>query len=482
MLLLLRVRGSGLFAGRSRNRRDCASLGATSGERRRPATCGWGHLGDCATFLHKGRDLGLSGGFAVTKLRIAVLLLIALLLAAAPVSAQVPDPGGLLPGETAPETTTVTTPVDGPVFAGVANATALELLLAEQGLTIGFTDARVQSGPTADGCDGDLVACAQAAGELLLGETAEASAPGNPGPNQATAFELPPELEELLALDIGVATAQASVTPTAAGDAAASLVEVNLTQTLAESLPLQDTLQTVSDSLLEPIAEEPTGVASTLKGSLDFIIANLDEVPLATIDVGPSSSDSSNAAGITRASASAEGAKMVVVPTPDPALLDVGIEGLVIVEVGSASVDVSSDAVTGQASADPAIVRVSVLDTATLSYDVIEVVPGASECVAEGTPLRICISLAGTEIVQDGPNAAAAAQAVQIRALADPLPELLLSLAAVEAGVSAAPAPPPPPPPSGPPLPVTGLTLLLPGLALIGVGSASFLAVRRRRE
>lgn len=423
----------------------------------------------------------------MTKLRVAVLLLVALVLAAAPVSAQVPDPGGVLPEEPSPDATAPPPTVGGPLFAGVATATALELLLADQGLTIGFTDARVQSGPTEDGCEGAHVACAEAAGELLLGETAEAFAPGNPGPNEATAFQLPPELEELLALDIGVARTHATTTPTANGDAAASLIEVNATQTLSEQLPLQDTLQEVSDGLLGPISEgDEGGVGSRLKETLDFIIANLDQVPLATIAVGPSSSESSNAAGVTRAAATAEGAKIVIVPTPAPDLLNVGIEGLIIIEVGSASVAVSSDATTGQASADPAIVRVSVLDPETLSYDVIEVVPGASECVADGTPLRICISLAGSEIVQEGPNAAAAAQAVQIRAFAEPLPELLLSLAAVEAGVSAAaappPQPPPPPPPAPKPLPVTGFTLMLPGLALLGVGGASFLAVRRRRE
>lgn len=421
------------------------------------------------------------------KLRVAALLLGVLLLAAAPVGAQdLPDTGGLVPEESGTaDTGTAAPPTAGaPVFAAVANAVALELQLAGEGLTIGSTDARVQSGPTADGCEGDRVACALAAGELLLGETAEAFVPGNEGPNDATAFELPPELEELLDLDVGVAVAEASPTPSADADAAAATLALNLTQTLAEQLAVQEPLQEISDSLLDPIAEgDPTGeLAPRLKETLDFVIANLDEVPLATVEVGPSSSESISTAGTTRALATAEGAKLVLVPTPDQQLLDVGIEGLVIVEVGSASAEASTDALTGQASADPAIVRVSVLDPATLTYDVVELVPGASECIAEGSPLRICISLASTEVVQDGANSAAAAQAVQIRALADPLPEVLLSLAAVEAGVSAAPPAVPPPPAPGPPLPVTGFTLLVPGLALVGVGGASYLAVRRRRS
>ena len=435
------------------------------------------------------------------KLRLAALLLGALLLAATPVGAQVPDTGDLLPGDLLPgdvlpgdalpgeddgdegADASPTTTATGAMFAGVSNAVALELSLAGTGLTIGSTDARVQSGPTVDGCADDQVACATAAGELLLGETAEAFSPGNDGPNTATAFELP--IEDLLSLDIGVATAQTAATPAADADAAAATVEVNLNQTLAEAAPLQDTLQDVSDTLLGTIAEsDPAGLATRLKETLDFVIDNLDDVPLATVEVGPSSSESSNVDGVTRAAAFAEGAKVVLVPTPAQELLDVGIDGLAIVEVGSAAVEVSSDATAAQAAADPAIVRVSLLDPTTLSYDVVDLVPGASECLLDGTPLRICISLAGSEVVEDGANAAASAQAVRIQALADPLPELILNLASVEAGVSAAPAPPPPPPPppAGPPLPVTGFALLLPGLALIGVGGAGFLAVRRRRD
>ncbi|MEX0659003.1 MAG: hypothetical protein WD080_07710 [Egibacteraceae bacterium] len=425
------------------------------------------------------------------RFRVAVLLLGALLLAAAPVGAQdLPETGDLLPGDLVPgggdaaETTTTPPASTAGAFAGVANATGLDLTLAGEGLTIGATDARVQSGPTVDGCPEGQVACSSAAGELLLGETAEAFSPGNEGPSAATAFELPPELEELLALDIGVATARTSTAPSADGDAAAATLSLNANQPLADLLPLQDLLEGVSDTLLGAIADaDPLGgLGATLKEQVDFIAENLDEVPLATVAVGPSSSASSNAAGVTRASATAQGAKLILVPTPLPELIDVGIEGLVIVEVGQASVDVSSDATTGQASADPAIVRVSVLDPAALSYDVVELVPGAVECLLADTPLQICLSLAGSEIVQDGPNAAASAQGVQIRALGDPLPELVLTLAAVEAGVSAAPAaPPPPPPPTTTPLPVTGFALMLPGLALIGVGGATFLAVRRAR-
>ncbi|HVL98540.1 MAG TPA: hypothetical protein VM324_04530 [Egibacteraceae bacterium] len=431
------------------------------------------------------------------RLRVAALMVGALLVAAAPVYAQVPDPGGLLPGvpgapgvpapDAPDDGAAPAPPVAGPLFAGVANAIGLELTLGGQGLTIGFTDARVQSGPTDDGCAAGQVSCARAAGELLFGETAEAFAPGNEGPTDATALTLPAELRELLDLNVGVAIARATAAPTANADAAAATVAVNATRTLSETLPLQDTLRTISDSILGPVGEgDPTGtVGPRLRETLDFIIENLDQVPLATIDVGPSSSESVHTGGVTRALATAQGAKLVLVPTPAQELLNVGIEGLVIVEVGTASAQVSTDAVNSQASADPAIVRVSVLDTTTLSYDVIELVPGASQCLAEGTPLRICISLAGSEVVQEGPNAAAAAQAVQIRAFADPLPELRLSLADVEAGVSAAaaapPQPPPPPTPGGPPLPTTGLAFLLPGLALIGVGGASFVAVRRLR-
>lgn len=426
--------------------------------------------------------------------RVATLLAGALLLLfAAPVSAQVPDPGGLLPGDLLPgdvlpgDTTDPgsETPGAGALFAGVANAVGLELTLAGTGLTIGATQARVQSGPVADGCEGSQVACATAAGELLLGETATAFAPGNEGPNTATAFELPPELEDLLALDIGVATAQASAQPSADGNAAAATLAFNANQPVSELVPVQDLLDTVNETLLGAIGEgDPTGLLGRLQETITFVSDNISEVPLLTAEVGPSSSSTRHEGGVTVARGHAEGAKLVVVPTPAQELLDVGIEGLAIIEVGAATAEVSTDASVAQASADPAIARVSVLDPAMLSYDVVEVALGTSECVLTGTPLEICISLAGSDIVQEGPNAAAASQGVQITALADPLPQLVLTLAGAEAGVSAAPPPPPPveePQPTERPLPVTGFTLLVPGLLLMGVGGAGFLAIRRLR-
>lgn len=422
------------------------------------------------------------------KLRVAALLLGALLLTAVPVGAQElpippdqpPAPDGQEPGPDGP------TAPSGALFAGVASATGLELTLQGQGLTVGFTDARVQSGPTEDGCEGDRVACAQAAGELLLGETAQAFAPGNPGPNDATAFSLPAELEPLANLDVGRAVAEASTAPSANADAAAATLELNATRTLAEDAPVQEPLREISDSLVGPVADgDPTGeVGPRLKESLDFIIDNLDETPLVTLDVAPSSSESTNVNGTTAASAVTQGAEMVVVPTGDQQLIDLGFPGLILVEVSRAEVSVSTDATTGTANADPAIVRISVLDPEALSYDVIEVAPGQSACAAEGTPLQVCVSAAGSEVVQDGPNAAAAAQGVRITALAEPLPELVVALAAAEAGVSAAPPPEPAapaPPAPAQELPVTGFTLLIPGLLLLGLGGTGFAVSRRRR-
>lgn len=428
--------------------------------------------------------------------RLAALLASALLLLfAAPVSAQVPDTGGLLPGDVLPgdllpgdtsEPDSGTPDSAGALFAGVARAVGLELTLTGTGLTIGSTEARVQSGPVPDGCEGSQVACAAAAGELLLGETATAFAPGGEGPNTATAFELPAELEDLLALDIGVATAEASALPSADGTAGAANLEVNANQPLSELLPVQDLLDTINDTLLGAIGEgDPTGLLGRLQETLTFVSDNITDVPLLTAEVGPSGSSTRHENGITVARGHAEGAKLVVVPTPAQELLDIGIEGLAIIEVGAATAEVSTDASVAEATADPAIARVSVLDPELLSYDVIEVALGTSECVLTGTPLEVCISLSGSDIVQEGANAAAASQGVQITALADPLPELVLTLAGAEAGVSAAPAPEPPPveqpEPTERPLPVTGFTLLFPGLVLMGVGGAGFVALRRLR-
>lgn len=383
-------------------------------------------------------------------------------------------------------------------FVGNARATGFELTIADNGLVIGYSEAGVQTAASDAGCgaDSDTVrACAFAAGELNFGETAEASAPGDEGPNTATAFALPEELEPLLALQIGDATAQAAAngTTTGQGDAAAALLAVNATRTLFENAePLQEGLLEISDTLLGPIAEgDPSGTAQRVKDSFDLLVENLDDMPLATLEVGPTRSVATDEDGVTSVTATADGARLIIAPFPDTIAIPNQPPGLIIVEVGRAEVRLTSDRTDATAEADPALVRVRILDPTTGEYDDIPVGPGPEAVtVLEDTPLETTIFPAGTITEVEGAGASARAAAVRIETLADPLPEVVLSLAYAEGGVaSAAPAPPPPAPAPepapqdpqpAPDLPRTGAALV-PALGLLLVGGAGLYGARRRR-
>jgi LPXTG-motif cell wall-anchored protein len=380
-------------------------------------------------------------------------------------------------------------------YAGRATATALELTLAGEGLTTGFSRAAAQSAPSADGCTGDIRACAEGAGLLtpIFSEKAEAAAPGNPGPNDLTAFTVPSELGPLLTAAIGRAVAEASADTDsrARGDGGIATVDLTLTQTLAEALPIQDALQEISDSLLGPIAEgDPTGLLGPrLKATVDQLNENLSLTPILSVNVGPSFSEVTDIGGVTTARASAQGATIVLSPTP--LNLPGSPEGLVIIEVGSATVSATTNQTAASATFDPALVRVKIFDPVTGTYDDIAVAPGQSFCVPgiEGTPLQICIGAGSGDATQTGAAAAATAAGVSIQAFQDPLPPLSLRLAVAEAGVNSAPpaqVPPAPeqpaPPAPSPDLPRTGSSGVLPALALLGAGSAAFLGIRRRRS
>jgi hypothetical protein len=381
-----------------------------------------------------------------------------------------------------------------PTYVGRATATGLELTLAGEGLVIGFSEAAVQSSASDEACGADRGnACAQGAGALLIGETAEAHAPGNEGPADATALPLPEDLSPLLNGEIGAARAEAAFAAgagSARGDGGAITLELTATQTLAENVPLQDALEQVSEGLLGPIADgDPTGLGERLKGTVDQLVENLDVAPLLTLSGAPSISTATHEGGVTTATATAKGIVLVLAPTP-ASLLPLAPEGLVIVEVGDATATATTDETSAEADFDPALVRIRIFDPTTGGYDEIPVAPGQSQCIPgiEGTPLETCITVGGGETVVEGAGAAAAAAGVSIRALADPLPTLQLSLAAAEAAVAAAPAPAPeptptptpPPPAPQPDLPRTGTGLLVPSLGLLTLGTAGWFGLRRR--
>jgi hypothetical protein len=146
---------------------------------------------------------------------------------------------------------------------------------------------------------------------------------------------------------------------------------------------------------------------------------------------------------------------------------------------------VQSDRTDASADFDPRLVTLGVTNPVTNEVETISVEPGESQCVG-AEPLVVCVSVADGDTTVEGSGASATANAVSVTAFEDPLPQVKLDLAAATAAVNSdevvepfqeqAPEEPTP----QPALPVTGGGALVPGLLLLGAGSAGFAALRRR--
>lgn len=98
---------------------------------------------------------------------------------------------------------------DGMRFIGTASGAGFNVGLDEESLTVGMSEVGVQSSPDGEACDSDL-ACASAAGEATLGETAAVSISEGSASDDATAFDLN-DFDPLVNGSIGTAMVAALV-------------------------------------------------------------------------------------------------------------------------------------------------------------------------------------------------------------------------------------------------------------------------------
>jgi hypothetical protein len=396
----------------------------------------------------------------------------------------------------------------GGSYSAAAASSGLELRLGGQdAIVVGRTDARLASGP-APGCPDGALACASGLGLVGAGESATAQRPGNLGPNTvAPQGTVGTPLAQALDLAIGAATAQVTEPPrprSLAGAQAAS-IDVTLTQSLFQQAPpLQEAVDGALEGIgtvLDPIGEQdPSGVVNRIDATLEDLLGDLASAPIVSIEVGPTISEALHSETGTAATSTSAGLRLVLAPTPQN--LPLAPEGLVILDVGSASATASTDERTGAASFSPAIARVRIFDPTTGTYSPDEVIASGEgrQCLSDtGAPpeltdnLNLCVTAGGGNTTQQGPAAASRASGVSIEAFAGGMELLTLNLADATAGVNAAPPvaqaapspqPSPSPSPTGAPLPRTGPAVaatplaaaLLACGALVGVG-----LLRRRR-
>lgn len=381
-------------------------------------------------------------------------------------------------------------------YALAGEARALELGIAGEGLSLGFALARVDSKPSAmgvgaaqcellgDDVDPDEIPCNEST-------TAKTSYPGDAKAVESCgAPQLPAPLNTVLDVDIACgssvsALAKGFPVTTNGGEIADIALSMDVTGVIPQ---VEDLKEQLIDQLQQIIDQAP----EPIKNALNQIADALDEGQAGRIQLEPASSNVAALGSTLEVTSSAAGARIGLVGIPDldkdgipiPGTSDATTDGLIIIEVGSATATASVDTTRAQAkgAASPAVVVVKVRDItqAKPTYVTVPVAPGQTVTILEGTPAESTITAAASTTEQKGNSAAAAADAVRLHLLKGVSGGIELGLGRVTAAARGDVVKPQPPIQRPATLPQTGgrdVTLLAAALLLAAAG---VLAVRRR--
>lgn len=354
---------------------------------------------------------------------------------------------------------------DSPTYALSGEARALELALGTQGLTLGVALSRADSTPSAQGAAAgqcDFLGDEPSIEDLPCnGATlATSSYPGEGGsPDDVCGTPpIPAPLDSVLSLGLACGSSASGLKSglaftTNEGKVAEAALELDLggavPQLEAAKEQVIEGLQGITDQAPEPV-----------RTAVNQLLDTIDAGQGARLVVGSATSDVSSSPGGIQVVSDAAGAKIGVLGIPDldadgaPILgsADALEDGLIIVEVGAASASASLNLSTAKATGevDPALLRVRVRDITQLNptYVEVEVAPGQTVTLLEGTPLESTITAAaGTSDVK-GTRVASAADAVRLHLLKGVQGGIVLGIGRATAAasietVAAAQEPPP---------------------------------------
>jgi hypothetical protein len=334
------------------------------------------------------------------------------------------------------------------LFQGAAKAVGLDLNLLGTTATLGQATATVQSAVEAVGTGvGQLLALTPGHLPVLTRATPVNPSP-NPGLEECAIPGLGDPLDSLLQLQSACGSSTASFVngfPLATGTGKVlglGLSANTILSTVDSNLKLGDTLA----STLNPIGEALRG--TPLDGTVDTVVGLVkDVINTKTLEVtlGESTSSVKTAAGSVASLATGSGAEIRVLPLPS-ALKSAGLptDPVITISVGKASASAVFDRGTGVATptVTPSLVHIHLNDAVSLlglPHD-IDVAPGISQTILQGTPLESTISVAAGSVSQSADKSAAGAEAdgVNLHLLKGLNGGIKLTLAHAEASVGGA--------------------------------------------
>jgi hypothetical protein len=376
-----------------------------------------------------------------------------------------------------------------------ADATALDLIVFGQGLTLGLTHAENASDPRA---------AASGIGALVPGignqteQKVEATTkqPLDQATQACGPVTLPPDFPVVdLATACSDATAAVNgILPSSNANASVANIDINGNQVLG---PVASQVnQPIGDLLngLQPVFQAVNQTGIDANSLLNQVVqAITQDGNLVRISLGPSHTDSNGTDALDTAAATAQGATIQVLPRDA-----LGLEPVATIDVGASGNTINVDRAAGTASVafDPALVRVTLAPDIAAALpsslpNPIQVAPGQDFCLGLPAPLDSCITVAGGRSWTDENNVThGEASAVSLHLLTGVQDGIRLDLAktSVEGvgaldtsraiGEVAAPAPV-----EGPPLARTGGTNQLPLVAvLVGAGMVGVTLSRTARR
>lgn len=390
-------------------------------------------------------------------------------------------------------------------FALSGEGRALEVAVANEGVTLGVALAKVDSAPSALG-----IAAAQCE---LLGDNADPTAlpcseaqteqtkyPGNPGDDTPTcAGALPEPINTLVRVELACGSSQSGASNGIAWTRnEGSVAKLSSQLPTAPLLPdtdaavdqLVDQLTTVLQPVLDQTPQEVQDAVETVVGALDAV----EPTDLVEAEIGVARSDVLTKGTKTTVASRSAAARVGILALPTQLGEQVSDvigtpldEGLVIIEVGQATADATIDrtSATAASTASPALVTVKVRDITKPepTYVTVSVAPGETVTVLQGTPAESTITAAAATTKQSKDSAMAAADAVRLHLLKGVQGGIQLGLgrttaaASVERETKTLPKPPQTRPKT---LPSTGGTdLTLPAIAMLAAATGLWV-VRRR--
>lgn len=339
-------------------------------------------------------------------------------------------------GVGSPAGATTAAPGTPEVFQGSATATALDLALNNQVVTVGQGHVSLNS-------DGQLNAAGSAVNSVL-GKT-QSSAPLSKDGVVVDGPNCNPKIPLVVAEIDNACTQAVSALSHGLGHAynhdTVDGVALNLNSVLS-TLPLGNTLTQTLQPVVNALGLQKT--LSPVTDTVGNVLADVLKTPTASLTVGDSASDVVSSPSSVVSTATANGLTLKILPAP--AALNGAVAPLATVTVGRALATATYDRHTGKAvaSVDPAVVTVDLAATPITPAAHIPVAIGSTQTITLPAGLGsilIQVSSGNTFTRPDGTvGATANAVKVAVQLLNQPL--INLAVAGAQATVAGAPAVP----------------------------------------